>query len=137
MTRTLEIRQAALESFIRYTTEASVRKAARAKSRGSHHFNPGEIVYVFRKPLPRRGEAHPGTRACWCGPGTLIMLEGRNAWVSMRGELWKCAQEQLRLASSEEEQAMNLLKEEFEDLREQLRRGVQERIQGHWSVGDA
>lgn len=65
------------------------------------------------------------------------MLEGRNAWVSMRGELWKCAQEQLRLASSEEEQAMNLLKEEFEDLREQLRRGVQERIQGHWSVGDA
>lgn len=43
----------------------------------------------------------------------MIMLEGRNVWVSMKGELWKCAQEQLRRATSEEEDAMNLLKEEF------------------------
>ena len=127
MSRTLEIRQAALEAFVRYTTEASLRKASQAKSRGTRTFVPGQIVYVYRKPLPRRGAAPAGTRACWCGPGTLIMLDGRNAWVSMKGELWKCAQEQMRLASSEEEEAMNLLKEEFDELKEQLRRGESKR----------
>lgn len=56
------------------------------------------------------------------------MLEGRNAWISMKGELWKCAQEQLRRGTSEEEEeAMNLLQDEFQELREQLRRGVSKR----------
>ena len=127
MARTLEIRQAAMESFLRFTTDTNVKKAAYGRSRGSRSFNPGEIVYVFRKPLARQGAAPSSTRACWCGPGTLIMLEGRNAWVSMKGELWKCAQEQLRRATSEEEDAMNLLKEEFEDLKEQLRRAESKR----------
>lgn len=44
MARTLNIRQAALESFIRYSTEASVRKAAHARTRSTREFHPGEVV---------------------------------------------------------------------------------------------
>ena len=57
--RTLEIRQAALESFLRYSTEASAKKAAYGRSRGSRHFNAGKIVYVFRKPWQDAGQRLP------------------------------------------------------------------------------
>ena len=50
------------------------------------------------------------------------MVEGRNAWVSIRGELWKRAPEQVRKATGEEEMALGLLKDECEELKEALRR---------------
>ena len=52
----------------------------------------------------------------------MILVEGRNAWISMRGELWKAALEQVRGATPEEEEAMGLLKEEFEELKEAMTR---------------
>lgn len=45
------------------------------------------------------------------------MTEGANAWLSIRGELWKCAKEQLRKATEEEAEARELLGDEFEELR--------------------
>lgn len=50
------------------------------------------------------------------------MNEGPNVWVSMRGEVWKCAPEQVRPATNEEEEAYGLLREELEDLREEINR---------------
>eukprot|EP00435_Cladocopium_sp_Y103_P076188 s11_g80.t1 len=40
----------------------------------------------------------------------------------MRGEVWKCAKEQVRPATLEEEEAYGMLKEELEDLREEIKR---------------
>ncbi|CAK8996137.1 Retrovirus-related Pol polyprotein from transposon RE1 (Retro element 1) (AtRE1) [Includes: Protease RE1 [Durusdinium trenchii] len=120
--RTMEIQQVAMESFIRQSAKEEVQKALRGRNRTTKTFPPGEIVYVYRKPLPRRGQAAPGTRPCWVGPGTMILVEGRNAWISMRGELWKAALEQVRSATPEEEEAMGLLKEEFEELKEAMTR---------------
>ena len=77
-------------------------------------FLPGEVVYGYGKPLPRRRDSQVSGRPTWCGPGTVILAEGRNVWVSTRGELWKCANEQIRSATSEEEEAMSLLREEFQ-----------------------
>ena len=52
--RALEIRDAALEAFARYNAHEGMKKATRARGRTTNTFTPGEIVYVFRKPLPRR-----------------------------------------------------------------------------------
>ena len=40
----------------------------------------------------------------------------------MRGEVWKCAKEQVRGATMEEEEAYGLLREEMEELREEIQR---------------
>ena len=55
------------------------------------------------------------------------MIEGANVWISMRGELWKCAREQVRKATCEEQDAADMLKQEFIELKEHLRRGRSKR----------
>ena len=40
-----------------------------------------------------------------CGPGVVVSKEGPNVWIAMRGELWKCACEQVRLATNVEHEA--------------------------------
>ena len=126
MQRLLEIRHAAMQAFIKHTTSIAVAKAAKARSRTTTDFKVGDIVYVYvyRVPLQRRRvrgeeefEDREGRRATWVGPGTIVMTEGANAWLSIRGELWKCAKEQLRKATEEEAEARELLNEEFEELR--------------------
>ncbi|CAK9096660.1 Retrovirus-related Pol polyprotein from transposon RE1 (Retro element 1) (AtRE1) [Includes: Protease RE1 [Durusdinium trenchii] len=116
--RTLSIKQAAMEAFIKQTANEEVQRAVHARNRVSKTFLPGDIVYVFRKPLPRRGGGAVTTRPCWVGPGTMILAEGRNAWISMRGELWKTAMEQVRSATPEEEDALGLLREDDSTARE-------------------
>jgi hypothetical protein len=85
-------------------------------------FHAGETVYVYRKPLPRKGGGQDGRVAQWCGPGTIVIQEGPNVWVAMRRERWKCAKEQVRSATREEEETYGLLKDEFKELQAELGR---------------
>ena len=122
--RTLEMRDTAMTEFLRHTTREAIAKGQRARTRIRKSFQPGDKVFVYRKPLPRRGDdvERERRRAVWCGPGAVILQEGPNVWISMRGELWKCAMEQVRSATSEEEEAFGLLREEFEELAKDLKR---------------
>ena len=122
MQRALRIKEPAMEEFMKYSAGEALKKAVHGRSRVLKHFLPGEVVYVYRKPLPRRRDSQVGGRPAWCGPGTVILTEGRNVWVSMREELWKCAGEQIRNATPEEEEAMSLLREEFKELKESMGR---------------
>ena len=129
MQRCLEIRHSAMQAFIKHTTNNAIVKAQAARSRVPQEFQVGDIVYVYRVPLQRRRarseidfEDREGRRATWVGPGTIVMLEGANAWLSIRGELWKCAREQLRKATLEEEDAKLMLGEDFDELRIELTR---------------
>eukprot|EP00435_Cladocopium_sp_Y103_P026760 s1698_g6.t1 len=103
------------------------------ESHQHHNINVGDVVYVFRVPLQRRRKAEEdledreGRRATWVGPGVVVMTEGANAWLSIRGELWKCAKEQLRKATEEEEVARDMLNEEFEELRMSMVRKASKR----------
>jgi len=120
----IQMREAAMEAFIRQTTTDAIKRAEKAKTRIRRDFRPGEVVFVYRKPLQRRSIRAPSDtkRAQWVGPGTVVVCEGPNVWVSMRGEIWKCAKEQVRPASMEEEEAYGMLKEEFEELQEEIKR---------------
>ncbi len=126
MRRMLQIRQVAMEAFVKHSAKAALQRAGHARSRVVKEFKLGETVYVYRVPLRRRGERE-NNKPKWVGPGSIIMIEGANVWISMRGELWKCAKEQVRRATSEEEQAAEMLKEEFNELKEQLARGSSKR----------
>ena len=120
----MTIRELAMEAFLKQTTADALKRAQRAKGRSSKEFHSGEIVYVYRRPLARRsvkGE-NDTKRAQWVGPGTVVVIEGPNVWVSMRGEVWKCAREQVRPATMEEEEAFGLLKEELQELKEEINR---------------
>eukprot|EP00435_Cladocopium_sp_Y103_P014026 s22_g3.t1 len=119
--RMLQIRYTAMEAFLKQTAREVVQRSELARSRPQITFNVGDVVYVYRVPLRRRGDRE-GRRRKWVGPGTILMLEGANVWLNMRGELWKCAREQVRKATSEEQQAADMLQEEFAELKEQLRR---------------
>ena len=120
----MAIRELAMEAFLKQTTMDAIKRAQGAKSRSSKEFHPGEVVYVYRRPLARRsvrGEDDT-KRAQWVGPGTVILVEGPNVWISVRGEVWKCAREQVRSATMEEEEAFGLLKEELQELKEEINR---------------
>lgn len=135
MSRTMQIRQSAMENFIRHTTQRALSRAENARARVVQNLTVGEVVYVYRVPLQRRrprseralAEDEEGRKPMWVGPGTIVMVEGANAWVSMRGELWKCAQEQIRRATVEEAEARELLQDEFEELQRSLSRGTSKR----------
>lgn len=120
----LKMREVAMESFIKQTTMEAIKRAARRRPRVRRDFNPGETVYVYRRMLARKSlqVASDTKRPQWIGPGTVIVNEGPNVWVSMRVEVWKCAKEQVRPATNEEEEAYGLLREELEDLREEINR---------------
>lgn len=122
--RMIQMRELAMDAFLKQTTRDALKRAEKAKPRVRRDLNPGEVVYVYRKPLMRRSIRSPSDtkRAQWVGPGTVIICEGPNVWVAMRGEVWKCAKEQVRPATMEEEEAYGLLREELEDLKEEIKR---------------
>ena len=100
MQRCLEIRQCAMQAFIKHTTSNAIARSQLARGRVPQEFQVGDVVYVYRVPLQRRRarsevdfEDREGRKATWVGPGTIVMLEGANAWLSIRGELWKCVLE--------------------------------------------
>ena len=133
--RTLQARQAAMEAFVKHVHEEALSRARRARSRTNLNLQRGEVVYVYRVPLQRKRratDAHlpeedEGRRATWVGPGVVVLVEGANVWVSIRGELWKVASEQVRKATSEEQEAKELLQEDFEELHKTLVRGSSKR----------
>ena len=120
--RLMSIREAAQEAFLKHSTQEAVKRAEQARPRIMRDFHPGEAVFVYRKPLPRKGGGQDGRVAQWCGPGTVVLQEGPNVWIAMRGEMWKCAKEQVRSATPEEEEAYGLLKDEFKELQMELGR---------------
>ena len=122
--RMLRMREVAMEAFIKQTTMDALKRASRGRPRMRRDFNPGEVVYVYRRMIARKTlqVASDTKRPQWVGPGTVIVNEGPNVWVSMRGEVWKCAKEQVRPATTEEEEAFGLLREELEELREEINR---------------
>ena len=123
-TSTSEVRRLH-EEFLRHTSRETIRRAEKARPRVVRDFKSGDKVFVFRKPIPKRGDdqARELRKAVWCGPGVVITTEGANVWISMRGELWKCAKEQVRSATpEEEEEAFGLLQDEYEELAKTLQR---------------
>ena len=128
--RILEMRRKAMEAFVRCSAEEAISRASKARPRVVREFLAGDLVYVYRTPLPRkrnrdeeeRPEARELRRPVWVGPGVVVSKEGPNVWIAVRGELWKCACEQVRLATNVEHEAHGMLRDEVEELRIEMMR---------------
>ncbi|OLQ01608.1 putative transposon protein [Symbiodinium microadriaticum] len=133
MRKTLEIRAAAQEAYIKSQTEVALSKAKNARSRAQVQFSAGETVYVYRQPNVRKRkhaitpESLEGRKPVWVGPGVVLAVETPSLWISMKGELWKASFEQCRHATSEEQVAKEILAGELEALKEELGRTTHKR----------
>ena len=104
--RAWQIRELASQEWLRRQDQGAIRRSIRAQTRTTDQVKIpiGSWVYVFRDSPSYKG---------WVGPGVTIAEDpsGKSTWISMRGRLWKASQEQLRLATPEEELGAELIVE--------------------------
>ena len=87
-------RQAATRAWAALDNRARPLKSFRGRHRVPQTFQEGDTIFVWRQP-----KLGPGK---WTGPGVVVLPTSGGAWVNMRGSLWRCSNEQLRNATSEE-----------------------------------
>eukprot|EP00439_Symbiodinium_sp_Y106_P027607 s1170_g3.t1 len=109
MIKMLKARAAAQRAWAETNCSTVVRKALRARPRTQKQFGPGDVVYVWR-------------HRAWEGPGVVIMPEGANCYVNVKGRLWKVANDHVRNAVSEEIKGTEAVHDVFRDLRERFSR---------------
>ena len=107
--RAQDIRNAAQQAHMKLHAVRVVQDSVHARSRTTQRATipVGSTVFVWRKsPLGRASLSR------WVGPGVLIMNNASNStcWVSLRGILFKCSLEQVRLAHSEESMGTELVR---------------------------
>ncbi|CAE7929920.1 RE2, partial [Symbiodinium sp. KB8] len=114
-------RTAAQKAFAEVNNSEAIRRALRARPRTAKTFRPGDIVFVWRT-----WRAQGVRRACWTGPGVVVLPEGANAYVNMKGRLWKCANEHLRDGTSEEIRGVEAVNDIFQDMAQRFKKAGRE-----------
>ncbi|CAE6919208.1 unnamed protein product [Symbiodinium sp. KB8] len=109
-------RTAAQKAFAEVNNSQAIRRALRARPRTTKVFRPGDIVFVWRT-----WRSQGVRRACWTGPGVVVLPEGANAYVNMKGRLWKCANEHLRDGTSEEIRGVEAVNDIFQDMAQRFK----------------
>ena len=124
-----EMRRVAQKAFVESNARRAVQRTLQARGRTTEEFKPGDYVYVYRvhKPRKRRYGGLPErdtarNKPCWVGPGTVVMVDGANLWISVWGELWKAAKEQCRLATTTEKEGIELVVKECQELVDEYKR---------------
>ena len=114
--RMWDIQEAAARTCVSRRNKEACKAALTARRRGwiDKEIPEGSWVMVWRK----YSELDSGS---WVGPGLLLAKSPKNKslWVNMAAKLWKCSREQVRLATEEEDLAVEvataLSKEFLED----------------------
>ena len=79
------LRQAALRAWATLDSSERITKALKSRHRKTETYTEGQLVYVWRQPRVGGGR--------WHGPGIIVLPTVGGAWVSMRGALWRVANE--------------------------------------------
>ncbi|CAE7879428.1 Kcnh5, partial [Symbiodinium microadriaticum] len=117
MEKRLQAKRAAQKAFAEVNTSQAVRKAMRARARTQRTFRPGDIIFVWRS-----WKAQGIKKQAWVGPGVVVLPDGPNAYVNVKGKLWRVANEHLREGTSEEMRGIEAVHQVFDELRERFRR---------------
>ena len=110
--RSEQLRRMAVRAFARLDCRERLGKALRARHRTVENVTEGQLVYVYRQPKVGRG--------WYVGPGVVILPTSGGAWVNMKGSLWRCANEQMRSATNEENMGIEVVSRYLGNLRENL-----------------
>jgi len=107
--RAEEMRVAATRAWAALDSRRRLKRSLKSRHRIANNFTEGQLVFVWRQ--PRVG---PGA---WKGPGLCMMPTAGGCWVNMRGSLWRCANEQCRPATNDENLGAELVNRFLGDLR--------------------
>eukprot|EP00435_Cladocopium_sp_Y103_P074002 s26_g46.t1 len=110
MSRTLDRMKAAETSFLEWTNQKRLEKASNSKVRNLTSYNPGDLVYMWRKQVSGKSAVKGGS---FVGPARVLAVETKNSadgtskesssiWCVRGRRLLKCSPEQLRHASERE-----------------------------------
>ncbi len=118
--RAQDLRRLANRVVVEDDTAEALDKAVKAKHRIEKHYVEGEIVFVWRK--------NPLSAGWWQGPGLVVLAQGNNVWISIKGGLCKCGRTQLRPATSEEQMGCELINKHLPSLYRALKSNGQKRF---------
>ena len=79
------------------------------------NFTSGQLVFVWCQPRVGTGR--------WHGPGVIVLDTLGGSWVNMRGSLWRVSHEQMRSATNEESQGIEIVNQFLGQMAQELRRG--------------
>ena len=103
--RAVAIRQAARQAVIELQDSKALRLALAARPRVTHTFSPGTPVAYWRTQKSHEGKIEWGGR--WHGPAIVLGYVGKNVVVIHKRQIFRCAPEQVRLATTEERSLMD------------------------------
>ena len=110
-----QLRATAEKALADWQAQQRVTRAANSRTRPSHLYHPGDLVYFWRTQESGKGKRSPGTtQGRFLGPARILAMETRRSeagdsrpahaiWVVRGRHLLKCSPEQLRPASQREE----------------------------------
>ena len=107
--RDAELRQAATRAGAALDSRTRIKKALSAKPAKQEHHSEGDLIFVWRQPNVGQGKL--------VGPGVVILSTESGAWVNMRGSLWRCANCQMRSATREESQGVEVVNRYLGDMK--------------------
>ena len=122
----LAARRAAQKAYVEVNTSSAIKVALQSRGRTQPRFQPGEVVFVWRS-WKTAAVLKPG----WVGPAVVLLPEGANCYVNMRGRIWKVSNEHLRPGTSEEIRGIEAVHQVFDDLKQRFDRSNSRVIQDH------
>ena len=118
MQKSHEMRLAAARAFHEADSCQALRNALHAGHRPRLEFEPGQMVYFWRKGAERALKNNP---SFWRGPARVILTAlPSTVWISYRRTIVKAAPEHLRHANEEEQLAMSQWIDDITKTREEL-----------------
>ena len=100
--RTMQMRRAAQEAFVFLDSSERVRHAILSGPRPLQQFQPGDLVFFWRRDADVQAFRVEHVHSRWHGPAIVISHFRSKIWVSFRGHLWLCSPEHVRAATNEE-----------------------------------
>ena len=123
MDRQLQRMQSAEKAFLEWTASQRLQKAKNSKPRDVTNYEPGDLVYVWRKQVSGQAAIKGGS---FVGPARILAVEqhrspdgthkqGSSIWCVRGRRLLKCSPEQLRRASEREVLLEELHAKQYDD----------------------
>ena len=103
--RQIAVRQAARHAAIALQDDKALRLGLAARPRKVDMYKPGQFVAYWRTQKSQQGVIERGGR--WYGPGVVLGYVGRNLVVIHKKQIFRCAPEQVRKSTSEEQALMD------------------------------
>ena len=96
------VRASAREAVVELQDDRALRQALLARPRVSQDFRAGELVAYWRQQKYSQAQKTVVQGGCWHGTAMIIGKVGRNYVIAHWKQIFRCAPEQLRPATSEE-----------------------------------